>query len=222
MFISPKLNKDNIMKKLLNAAALVLTLNFASNANAQTSSSDDTYLSISGGLGFADVSDYAAAVAQLGANALGETVFYSYDRATWAGKGSFGYEFTDNINFEVGYFITGDIDIKYSIASAVAVEEAFSGSGFDYSVKYDFATEGLYARLGGHSSDLDHSASVTLNGTTFATTTVTTSGTGTLIGLGYEMEEAGGSSSFVGYDLYQDVGGSSGADFGYLYYGIRF
>ena len=31
-----------------------------------------------------------------------------------------------------------------------------------------------------------------MNGTTFATATVTTSGTGTLIGLGYEMEEAGG------------------------------
>ena len=210
------------MKKLLASAILVFALNVSSNVNAQTSSSDDIYVSISGGLGFADVSEYAAAVAQLGANALGETVYYSYDRATWAGKGSFGYEFTDNINFEVGYFMTGDIDIKYSILSGVAVEEAFSGSGFDYSVKFDFDTEGLYARLGGHSSDLDNSASVTLNGTTFATATVTTSGTGTLIGLGYEMKQAGGSSSFFGYDLYQDVGGSTGADFGYLYYGVRF
>ena len=210
------------MKKLLATAMLVFAFNFPSNANAQTSSSDEIYVSISGGFGFADVSEYAAAVAQLGANALGETVYYSYDRATWAGKGSFGYEFTDNINFEVGYFMTGDIDIKYSIASGLAIEEAFSGSGFDYSVKYDFDTEGLYARLGGHSSDLDNSASVTLNGTTFATTTVTTSGTGSLIGLGYEMKEADGSSSFFGYDLYQDVGGSSGADFGYLYYGVRF
>ena len=210
------------MKKLITTAMLVFAFNVSSNVDAQTSSSDDIYVSISGGLGFADVSEYAAAVAQLGANALGETVYYSYDRVTWAGKGSFGYEFTENVNFEVGYFMTGDIDIKYSIASGVAVEEAFSGSGFDYSVKYDFGTEGLYARLGGHSSDLDNSASVTLNGTTFATTTVTTSGTGVLIGLGYEMEEAGGSSSFFGYDLYQDVGGSSGADFGYLYYGVRF
>lgn len=90
VFNSPKLNKENILKKLLNAATLVFTLNFSSNANAQTSPSDDIYVSISGGLGFADVSEYAAAVAQLGANALGETVFYSYDRATWAGKGSFG------------------------------------------------------------------------------------------------------------------------------------
>ena len=50
------------------------------------------------------------------------------------GKAVYGYEFTDNINFEVGYFMTGDIDIKHSIASGIAVEEAFSGSGFDYSV----------------------------------------------------------------------------------------
>jgi len=210
------------MKKLLTAAMLVFTLNLSSNANAQSSSSDDIYISISGGLAYLDVSDYAAAVAQLGANALGETVYYSYDRATWAGKGSFGYEFTEDINFEIGYFMTGDIDIKYSILSGVAVDEAFSGSGFDYSVKYDFDTEGLYARIGGHSSDLENSASLLLNGTTFATATVTTSGTGMLYGLGYEMKEAGGSSTFIGYDLYQDVGGSSGADFGYLYYGIRF
>jgi hypothetical protein len=210
------------MKKILTSALIVYGISVSFGATAQTSSSDNIYVSISGGLGFADVSEYAAAVAQLGANALGETVYYSYDRATWAGKGSFGYEFTDNMNFEVGYFMTGDIDIKYSIASGVAIEEAFSGSGFDYSVKYDFDTEGLYARLGGHSSDLDNSASITLNGTTFATATVTTSGTGALIGLGYEMKGTGGSSSFFGYDLYQDVGGSSGADFGYLYYGVRF
>ena len=210
------------MKNLLAAAMLIFTFNFSPNANAQASVGDETYVSISGGFAFADVSEYAAAVAQLGANALGETVTYSYDRGTWAGKGSFGYEFTDNINLEVGYFMTGDIDIKYSIASGLAVEEAFSGSGFDYSVKYDFDTEGLYARLGGHSSELDNSASLTLNGTTFATASITTSGTGTLIGLGYEMKKADGSSSFFGYDLYQDVGGASGADFGYLYYGVRF
>ena len=61
------------MKKLLTAAMLVFTLNLSSNANAQSSSSDDIYISISGGLAYLDVSDYAAAVAQLGANALGET-----------------------------------------------------------------------------------------------------------------------------------------------------
>ena len=192
------------------------------SSNAQTTSQNDVYFAVSGGLAFADVSDYAAAVAQLGATALGQTVFYSYDCATWAGKGAFGYELTDNINLEAGYFMTGDIDITYTIASGVGVAEAFSGSGFDYSVKFDFDKDGFYARLGGHTSDLDNSASVTLNNTTFATTTVTTSGSGGLFALGYEWKETDGSSSFFGYDLYQDVGGSSGADFGYLYYGIRF
>ena len=62
------------MKKLIITVMLVFVFNVSSSANAQTSSSDDIYISISGGLGYADVSEYAAAVAQLGANALGETV----------------------------------------------------------------------------------------------------------------------------------------------------
>ena len=206
----------------LRSILIVFGISVATGANAQATSNNNTYFSASGGFGFVDVSEYAAAVAQLGANALGETVYYSYDRATWAGKGFFGYEFNDNVNFEVGYFMTGDIDIKYSIASGAAIEEAFSGSGFDYSLKYDFNDEGLYARLGRHSSELENSATLTLNGTAFATTTVSTSGSGNLFGLGYEMKKADGSSTFYGYDLYQDVGGSSGADFGYLYYGVSF
>ena len=210
------------MLKYLSVIAVVLCTHMPFSSNAQTTSQNDAYFAVSGGLAFADVSEYAAAVAKLGATALGQTVFYSYDRATWAGKGFFGYEFNDNVNFEVGYFMTGDIDIKYSIASGAAIEEAFSGSGFDYSLKYDFNDEGLYARLGRHSSELENSATLTLNGTAFATTTVSTSGSGNLFGLGYEMKKADGSSTFYGYDLYQDVGGSSGADFGYLYYGVRF
>ncbi len=81
--------------------------------------------------------------------------------------------------------MTGDVDIRHSVASAVAIEEAFSGTGFDFSVKYDFDNEGLYARIGRHSFDLSNSASLTLNSTTYATTAVTTSGSGGLLGLGY-------------------------------------
>ena len=86
------------MKKSYITARLILAVGVSSKVNGQTSSNDDLYVSMSGGLGFADVSEYAAAVAQLSAAALDKTVYYSYDRATWAGKGCFRFEFTDNID----------------------------------------------------------------------------------------------------------------------------
>ena len=191
--------------------------------HADTQSSDDRiYFTASGGLSFADVSSYAASTAQLGASALGQTVTYSYDRATWGGRFGGGYEVSDNVSLELNYFFSGDIDITYSIASGVAVEEAFSASGFDYSVKYDFDDSGIFVKAGMHNSDLGNSAAVTLNGTTYASASVSSSGTGTLIGAGYERKADNGDVTFFGYDLYMDIGDVAGADFGYLYYGWRF
>ena len=51
---------------------------------------------------------------------------------------------------------------------------------------------------------------------------VNSSGTGTLIGAGFESKASNGDVTFFGYDLYKDVGNVTGADFGYLYYGWRF
>jgi len=203
--------------------AAALTFGSVTNASADSHAADDPiYFTVSGGLGFADVSSYAAATAQLGANALGQTVYYSYDRATWAGRVGGGYEISNNVSLELGYFMTGDIDIKYSIASGVAVEEAFSASGLDFAVKYDFDDSGIFVKAGMHSSDLGNSASLTLNGTTYASASISSSGTGTLIGAGFESKASNGDVTFFGYDLYKDVGNVTGADFGYLYYGWRF
>lgn len=203
--------------------AAALTLGSVANASADNHSADDpVYFTVSGGLSFADVSSYAASTAQLGANALGQTVYYSYDRATWAGRLGGGYEISDNVSLELGYFMTGDIDIKYSIASGVAVEEAFNASGLDFAVKYDFEDSGIFVKAGMHSSDLGNSTAITLNGTTFASASVSSSGTGTFIGAGFESKASNGDVTFFGYDLYKDIGNVTGADFGYLYYGWRF
>ena len=43
--------------------------------------------------------------------------------------------------------MTGDIDITYSIPGA-SITEAYSASGIDFAVKYDFDDSGLFAKVG--------------------------------------------------------------------------
>jgi hypothetical protein len=61
-----------------------------------------------------------------------------------------------------------------------------------------------------------------LNGSTIASAAASSSGTGTLIGGGFEKTAANGGVTFWGYDLYMDIGNIADANFGYLYYGFRF
>lgn len=195
--------------------ASLLFLNF--NANAE-----ELKFGVSGGMSFVDVGDYAADTAQLIANATGSTTTYSYDRATWGGRVFGEYDLSPNLSLEAGYFLSGDIDISYSIPGASA-DEAFSGSGIDFSGKYTFSETNIYVRGGFHSSSLKNSASITIGGTTVDLGSIETDGTGSLFGFGYIIKNnEDGSSSFVGYDLYSAVGGVSKADFGYLHYGITF
>lgn len=202
--------------------AVALILGGSLTASADSHSADDpVYFALSGGLSFADVSKTANANGQALANALGQTVSVKYDRATWAGRLTGGYEVSESVNLEVGYFMTGDIDITYSIPGA-SVTEAYSASGIDFALKYDFDDSGLFAKVGMHNSDLSGKATVKLNGSTVASAAASSSGTGTLIGGGFESTASNGDVTFWGYDLYMDIGNVADANFGYLYYGFRF
>lgn len=203
--------------KLLNKIVLIGFLLFNFNAKAE-----EFRFGISGGLNFADVGDYSADVAQAIANATGSTTTYTYDRATWGGRIFGEYDLGSGLSIEAGYFLTGDIDINYTIPGASA-SEAFSGSGLDFAGKYTFPEENIYVKAGLHDSSLNYASSITIGGTNVNLGTIETEGTGGLFGIGYIIEtKEDGSSSFVGYDLYSSVGGVSDADFGYLYYGLSF
>lgn len=212
------------LQKLMGALSAVLFSLFVniSASSADSHSNDDpVYFALSGGLSIADVSKTANTNGQALANALGQTVTVEYDRASWAGRLTGGYELSDSVNLEVGYFMSGDIDITYSIPGA-SLTETYSASGFDFAVKYDFEDSGLYAKVGLHNSDLDGSLTVALGGSSVASAAASSSGTGTMIGAGFERTDANGDMTFFGYDLYMDIGDVAGADFGYLYYGWRF
>lgn len=209
------------LKSFLASIALIVSASvFPSSAYSQ-SQDDPMYFVLSGGLSFADVSDTANTNGQALANALGQTVTVEYDRASWAGRLAGGYEISDAVNLEVGYFMTGDIDITYSIPGA-SITESYYGTGWDLAVKYDLTDSGAFLKAGMHNSDLNATATVTLNGSTVASVAASASGTGPLIGAGFEQEAANGEVTYWGYDLYMDVGNVDDANFGLLYYGWRF
>ena len=209
------------LRGFLAPIALIVSASIFPSSAFSQSQDDPMYFVVSGGLAFADVSETANTNGQLLANALGQTVTVEYDRASWMGRMAGGYEIADSLSLEVGYFMTGDIDIEYSIPGA-KVTESYNGNGLDFALKLDFEDSGAFLKAGIHNSDLNAKATVTLSGSTVASAAATASGTGTLIGGGFEQQAANGEITYWGYDLYMNIGDVDDANFGMLYYAWRF
>ena len=203
--------KNSYKKLLATSASLLTALSFSTSLAAD----DGVYFTLSGGLATVDIGDSAGQTAQTIANAAGQTVNYEYDKATWALRLAVGLPVTGNISVEGGYFMTGDIDVKYSLPSASA-EENYSASGIDIVGKYT-TDNGLFLKAGAHRSEVTAKGTITIGGTAYNVGSVSASGSGLVIGIGFESD-----GRIYGYDMYQDIAGFSGNDVGYIYYGIKF
>ena len=166
---------------------------------------------IEGGLGIMDFG--AEDTAQTIANLSGSTVLVEYDRATWYGRLFYEQEISKETFFDVGYFLTGSLDAKYTLSGASATE-GYSMNGIEAS--YGFKTDGAYFKGGVHQSKVDGKASITIGGTTYAAK-ASESGTGFLLGGGIETD-----GTRYGATFYSTVGGMDDADLMVLFYGIKF
>lgn len=140
---------------------------------------------------------------------------------TGMGVGRFfgGLVINENISAELGYVLTGNANASFSGVSRTSV--SYSGtatqkaSGFDYSalIRPSVSTglNGLFFRVGGHSMTIDTSVTL-LTGTSVGVASGKTSGTGSLYGLGYDIELNNKSNIRLGYTAYNSVAGSSGSD----------
>ena len=172
-----------------------------------------TNVGIDFGWAFIDIG--ADNTAQNIANLSGSTVTYTSDTGSFVGRIYGDYKISENIYGEVGYFLSGEVNAKYTL-SGVTASEAYSVSGLDFSGVYK-SDSGFFAKGGIHSSTVDGKANITISGTTYAAKAAA-SGTGTLCGLGFDLEDG----SRVGYTFYSSLGGLADADAGFLYYGWRF
>ena len=172
-----------------------------------------TNFGIDFGWAFIDIG--AAKTAQNIANISGSTVTYTSDTGAFAGRIYGDYKISENIYGEVGYFLSGEVNAKYTLSGATA-SEAYSVSGLDFSGVYK-GDSGFFAKGGIHSSTVDGKANITISGTSYAAKAAA-SGTGALFGFGFDLEDG----SRYGYTFYSSLGGLADADVGLLYYGWRF
>ena len=198
----------NIFLKTIITFLLII---FTSSVKAEESFS----LGVDFGYGFLDIG--ADETAQSIANTAGSTVTYEADTGSWMGRIYTDLEIANSLYIDIGYFLTGSIDAKYTL-SGVTVTEGYSANGVEASLVYkEGDKEGFFLKGGVHSSTVDGNASITISGTTYAANAAS-SGTGFLFGGGFDFSD----STRIGYTYYSDLGGLSKADLGYIYYGYRF
>jgi len=192
------------LNKLIRLVS-IFTFVLCSYANSEVK------MGVEGGLGYADMR--AEETAQTLANLSGSTVTYTYDEATWMGRIFADYAFSPEISTEIGYFVTGSLDATYTISGASATEN-YDAMGIDAAVVVH--QDAVYFKAGMHSSELNGSASLTIDGTTYKISE-TISGTGYLVGGGVEVDD-----TRYGLTYYADMGGDGDSGVVFLYVGATF
>ena len=190
---------------------LIILILFISLFNFKNSNADEMRFGIEGGFTFADMR--AEETAQTLANLSGSTVTYTYDEGTWIGRFFVDYPLAEEMSLEVGYFITGSLDATYTISGSSATE-SYDANGIDLSAV--FKQDSMFFKAGMHSSELNGNASLTIGGTTYSVSE-TISGSGFLVGGGYENDGVR-----IGLTYYSDLGGDGDSDMTSLTYGVLF
>ena len=195
----------------MNKIKLFLLILIVSVTGIKNSVSEEMRMGFEGGLVYADMR--AEDTAQALANASGSTVTYSYDEATWVGRLFADMPLSSEMSVEVGFFLTGSLDATYTISGASA-KEGYDARGVDAAAV--FKSDDIFFKVGMHRSELNGVGSLTIGGTKY-TVSETVSGTGYLVGGGFELD-----GSRVGLTYYSDVGGDGDSDMTMLYYGVMF
>ena len=151
--------------------------------------------------------------------ALGGSVVATYDKADLNGRISLGFNITEMIAVEAGYFTTADLNANYvgvtGAGLSYTASETYSASGLDmFAVFKPSATlEGFFIKFGLHDSEVD---GVITASTAFGTASVsgTASDTGLAFGLGYDWDTGNDNFARLSYVLYSEVGGLTDADLG--------
>lgn len=168
------------------------------------------HFGVDGGLTYADMK--AEETAQEIANLSGSTVTYTYDEATLAGRLYADYGIAEDMNLEIGWWLTGSLDATYSIGANSATE-SYTMSAFDVSLNIGSP---MFIKAGVHQSTLNGAATVTIGGTEYDIADSIT-GTGWLLGGGLELD-----NTRVGGTYLANIGGNSESSTFFAYYGIRF
>lgn len=203
-----------LTKKLTAVAALITVLGAA---QAQSNTPEKFY----GGLevGRASVANETGPLTSALVSEVGGSASATQDSSINDYRIFGGYKLNENVNFELGYVQTSSLGLNFSGVSGGS--SAYTGSatqkfsGFDYSVllrpNVSTGWNNMFFRVGGHS--LKGSVDVTINGGGgSASVTDKFSGTGTLFGLGYDLNVAKNVDVRVSVNRLNKIAGRSDSD----------
>jgi hypothetical protein len=197
------------MKKVLVAlvAVGVSTISFA-----QSGFKPGFYLGADAGYTVVDNNAQTFANGLVATNGGSSSV--TQNRDVGVGRLYAGYKITENFDVEVGYFASGDISYRFSGVSSG--NTAYSGTadvaakGVDYSIlmRPNLSTgwNAAFLQVGGHSSK----QTVDVYGTNIRGGKLSASGTGYLVGAGYDLNVAKDIDIRLKATHLTKIGGSSG------------
>ena len=176
------------------------------------------YFGVEGGLGFADIR--ADETASVFVNTFGGIVNYEYDEADLAGRLSIGYGKNDMFDIELGYFFTADFNATYNGVAGNGVvysaTETYSASGIDISALIRPNSGDFFVRVGMHNSEVEGQGNFVIPGVGSANVSAKQSGSGLLVGLGYDWSLDDRSFARVSYSFYDKLGGIDNSELGLL------
>lgn len=165
-------------------------------------------------VGSAKVEDSTGVVASNLVAGLGGSASVTQDGSVQSYKLIGGYKYTENVDFEIGYLKTSTVDMNFAGVSRGAV--AYSGnvgvkfSGFEYAAilrpSISSGWNNAYVKLGGHRLEADSTFRVAVGNVNLATN-ASVSGSGTLVGLGYDHPVDKNTSLRFAWTRYSDVAG---------------
>jgi hypothetical protein len=142
-----------------------------------------------------------------------------------------GYTLDENLGFELGYNNTSDVNLTYSGTSGSTYSNrAYSGNigmkytGFDYSAlirpSISSGWNNMFFRVGMHNLDAKVSGTIAVSTTSVAYSS-TTSGSGPMIGIGYDTKVSDDIDLRAQYTRLTKVAGVSGSDSNMYMIGVR-
>lgn len=193
------------MTKIALAAVLAMG---AASANAAG------YVGFDAGFASIDQKSLVDVIGQSLANASTHTVTATYDTGTSAGRIFAGLPISEALDLEIGYLSFGDLDATYTGTTTggtpFSVKTALSASGFDFAAVY-WPSKNWFVKGGFHNLEVEGNLTASVSGSS-ATYGLSASGTGLLVGVGYEAEGGKDMNWRAAYSYYDSLGGMSDAN----------
>lgn len=174
------------------------------------------------------------------ARLLGNDSYHTREEKNWAlGYRAFlAYNLNENFSLELGYFGTGNLSNKetsvlsQNAQNITSIENKINASGADLSAVYQFTegVSGLFLKAGVTQSKIERTANtVVKNINTGVQSTLSsralgenTTGTGYLLGLGYEMALSNNLHGRIAFTSYQRLGGQKNNKLNSFSLGLRY